>query len=71
MARKKKVKDLPDFEKEETSQAVINTNSNAILARRAQIAEQKAKDEELQTMKNDIAEIKELLIESSVSIITK
>ena len=57
----KKIKDKPDLIKDTTSQAVINTNSNAILARRAQIAEQKAKDEELQTMKNDIAEIKELL----------
>lgn len=61
MPRTKKIKDKPDLIKDTTSQAVINTNSNAILARRAQIAEQKAKDEELQTMKNDIAEIKELL----------
>jgi len=61
MPRTKKIKDKPDLIKDTTSQAVINTNSNAILARRAQMAEQKAKDEELQTMKNDIAEIKELL----------
>ena len=47
--------------KDTTSQAVINTNSNAILARRAQIAQEKAKEEELQSMKNDIAEIKELI----------
>lgn len=61
MPRTKKIKDKPDLIKDTTSQAVINTNSNAILARRAQMAELKAKDEELQTMKNDIAEIKELL----------
>ena len=57
MPRTKKIKDKPDLIKDTTSQAVINTNSNAILARRAQMAEQKAKDEELQTMKNDIAEM--------------
>ncbi len=61
MPRTKKIKDKPDLVKDTTSQAVINTNSNAILARRAQIAQEKAKEEELQSMKNDIAEIKELI----------
>ena len=61
MPRTKKIKDKPDLVKDTTSQAVINTNSNAILARRAQIAQEKAKEEELHSMKNDIAEIKELI----------
>ena len=61
MARIKKIKDNPDLVKDTTSQAVINTNSNAIHARRAQMALSKAKENELQEMKNDIAEIKELL----------
>ena len=45
MPRTKKIKDKPDLVKDTTSQAVINTNSNAILARRAQIAQEKAKEE--------------------------
>lgn len=61
MPRTKKIKDKPDLVKDTTSQAVINTNSNAILARRAQIAQQKMQEDELQSMKNDIAEIKELI----------
>ena len=61
MARIKKIKDNPDLVKDTSSQAVINTNSNAILARRAQIAQQKMQEDELQSMKNDIAEIKELI----------
>ena len=60
MARKK-IKDLPDFIKDENSGAVINTNSNAIHARRAQMAQQKAREEELQQMKEDIAKIKKLI----------
>tara|TARA_Y200000002_G_C22661669_1_gene656000 strand:- start:1101 stop:1304 length:204 start_codon:yes stop_codon:yes gene_type:complete len=61
MPRIKKIKDNPDLVKDTSSQAVINTNSNAIHARRAQMAIEKAKENELQEMKNDIAEIKELL----------
>jgi hypothetical protein len=55
------VKDNPDLVKDTVTQAVINTNSNAIHARRNQIALIKAKDDEIQTMKADIAEIKSLL----------
>tara|TARA_X000000950_G_C13639744_1_gene547097 strand:+ start:331 stop:534 length:204 start_codon:yes stop_codon:yes gene_type:complete len=61
MARIKKIKDNPDLVKDTTSQAVINTNSNAIHARRAQMAQQKAREEEMQQMKEDIAEIKKLI----------
>ena len=61
MPRIKKIKDNPDLVKDTSSQAVINTNSNAIHARRAQMAFDRAKENELQEMKNDIAEIKELL----------
>jgi cell shape-determining protein MreC len=61
MPRTKKIKDNPDLIKDTTSQAVINTNRTAIQARRAQIAQNKQKEEELQTMKDDIAEIKSLL----------
>lgn len=61
MPRIKKIKDNPDLIKDTSSQAVINTNRTAIMARRAQIAQNKQKEEELQTMKDDIAEIKSLL----------
>ncbi len=61
MPRTKKIKDNPDLIKDTTSQAVINTNRTAIQVRRAQIAHNKAKDEELNQMKNDIAELKSLL----------
>ena len=61
MARIKKIKDNPDLVKDTTSQAVININSSAIHNRRAQIAQQKIREEELQQMKSDIAEIKKLI----------
>ena len=61
MPRTKKIKDNPDLIKDTSSQAVINTNRTAIQARRAQIANIKAKDDELQMMKDDIAEIKSLI----------
>jgi hypothetical protein len=61
MPRTKKIKDNPDLIKDTSSQAVINTNRTAIMARRAQIAQNKQKEEELQTMKDDIAEIKSML----------
>ena len=47
MPRTKKIKDNPDLIKDTTSQAVINTNSTAIQARRAQIALNKVKETEL------------------------
>ncbi len=61
MPRTKKIKDNPDLIKDTTSQAVINTNRTAIQARRAQLALNKQKEDELQSMKDDIAEIKSLL----------
>jgi len=61
MPRIKKIKDNPDLIKDTTSQAVINTNRTAIQARRAQLAVNKEREQELQTMKDDIAEIKSLL----------
>lgn len=61
MPRVKKIKDNPDLIKDTTSQAVINTNRTAIQARRAQLAVNKEREQELQSMKDDIAEIKSLL----------
>ena len=59
MARKK-VKELPDFEKDTVSQAVINTNSSAFEARRAQMAAQKS-DNEMLELKNKVAELEKLI----------
>tara|TARA_B100000902_G_C27069207_1_gene793136 strand:- start:438 stop:641 length:204 start_codon:yes stop_codon:yes gene_type:complete len=61
MPRKKKVEELNDFEKDTVSQAVINTNSTAFSNRRDQLAKLEAKESEMEKMKSDIAEIKELL----------
>jgi|TARA_B110000908_G_scaffold82974_1_gene99343 hypothetical protein len=61
MPRTKKIKDNPDLIKDTSSQAVINTNRTAIQARRAQIAFNRQKEDELQMMKDDIAEIKSLI----------
>ena len=61
MPRTKKIKDNPDLIKDTSSQAVVNTNRTAIQARRAQLALNKQKEDELQSMKDDIAEIKSLL----------
>tara|TARA_R100001510_G_C7602248_1_gene168492 strand:- start:724 stop:942 length:219 start_codon:yes stop_codon:yes gene_type:complete len=66
MPRKKKeqhveIVDQPDLVKDTTSQAVINTNTSALLSRRAQIAAMKNKDQELEEMKKDIKELKALV----------
>jgi|TARA_B110000908_G_scaffold41556_1_gene50523 hypothetical protein len=57
----KKIKDNPDLVKDTTSQAIINTNTTAIHARRAQLALNIKKENELKEMKDDIAELKSLL----------
>ena len=63
MARKKtaKVENNPDLEKDLDSGAVINTNTNGLMHRREQMAIVRAKDDELQTMKQDIEELKKLV----------
>ena len=61
MTSKKKVNELPDFEKDTVTNAVINTNTTAFSNRRDQLAKLQEKDAEMETMKKDIAEIKELL----------
>jgi Skp family chaperone for outer membrane proteins len=61
MPRKKKVENLPGFEKDTTTHAVINTNTAAFSSRREQKQLLKEKENEFQQMKNDLQEIKELL----------
>jgi len=61
MPRKKKVENLPGFEKDTITHAVINTNSTAFSNRREQRSIMKSKDAELEQMKKDLEEIKTLL----------
>ena len=58
---RKKVVDKPDLVKDTVSGAVINTNANAFTARREQMAAQKEREEEFQTMKKDLEELKKLV----------
>jgi len=61
MATKKKINELPDYEKDTVTNAVINTNTSAFSNRRDQLAKLQEKDAEMEAMKNDLAEIKKLL----------
>jgi glutaredoxin 2 len=61
MPRRKKVDDLPDFEKDSVTQAVINTNSTAFINRREQMAKLADKDARIDRLENDIAELKKLV----------
>jgi hypothetical protein len=61
MPRKKKVENLPGFEKDTNTNAVINTNTAAFSTRREQKQLLKEKENEFQQMKNDLEEIKKLL----------
>jgi|TARA_Y100001938_G_C7962984_1_gene365296 hypothetical protein len=58
---RKKIADKPDLVKDTVSGAVINTNTNAFTARREQMAAQKEREEEFQTMKKDLEELKKLV----------
>lgn len=60
MARKK-IKDLPDFIKDENSGAVINTNSNAIRARRAQMNLASQQAEKILVLEEELAELKKAI----------
>ena len=58
---KTKVKENPDLVKDTVTQAVINTNTSAFSARRNQLDKLKAKNSEIETMKSDIEELKQLI----------
>ena len=60
MARKK-VENQPNLERDTNSQAIINTNKNAFVIRRKHLADQKAREEEFQTMKSEIEELKKIV----------
>ena len=60
MARKK-VKELPDFEKDTVSQAVINTNSDMFVQRREQMAILAQKEDKISQLEKDVEELKKLV----------
>ena len=60
MARKK-IKNLPDFIKDENSGAVINTNSNAIRARRAQMNLASQQAEKILVLEEELAKLKKAI----------
>ena len=61
MPRKKKVEELPGYEKDTVTNAVINTNSSAFSNRRDQLQKLREKDGEIEQMKNDIEELKKII----------
>ena len=58
MAKGKKVKELPGFIRDEDTNAIINTNSNAIKARRAQMNLAKSQADQIMAMEKELAELK-------------
>ena len=61
MPRKKKVEELPGYEKDTVTNADINTNSNAFLNRRNQKQMLQEKEDELDRMRADIEELKKII----------
>jgi len=61
MPRKKKVENLPGFEKDTVMQSVINTNSDVYANRKEQKRKLLQKDAELEQMRADIEELKKII----------
>ena len=61
MATNKKINELPDYEKDTVTNAVINTNTSAFSNRRDQLAKLQTRESEMEQMKSDIEELKKLL----------
>jgi len=61
MPKKKKVNELPGYEKDTVTNVVINTNSSAFSNRRDQLQKLKEKDGEIEQMKQDIDELKKII----------
>ena len=59
--KNKKVKELPDFVRDTDTNAIINTNSSAFESRRNQMALSKEKNNRIQQLENDVAELKKLI----------
>ena len=56
-----KVAEMPDFVRDSSTSAIINTNSSAFESRRNQMALSKEKNNRIQQLENDVAELKKLI----------
>jgi DNA anti-recombination protein RmuC len=61
MATKKQINELPDYEKDTVTNAVINTNTSAFSNRRDQLAKLQTRESEMEQMKSDIEELKKII----------
>jgi DNA anti-recombination protein RmuC len=61
MATNKKINELPDYEKDTVTNAVINTNTSAFSNRRDQLAKLQTRESEMEQMKSDIEELKKII----------
>ena len=59
--KNKKVKELPDFVRDTDTNAIINTNSAAIRARRAQMNLAKSQAEQIMAMEKELEELKKAI----------
>ena len=58
MAKDKKVQELPGYIRDNNTNAIINTNSSAIKARRAQMDLAKSQADQIMAMEKELAELK-------------
>ena len=58
MAKDKKVKELPGYIRDNNTNAIINTNSSAIKARRAQMDLAKSQADQIMAMEKELEELK-------------
>ena len=56
--KEEKVAEMPDFVRDSATSAIINTNSSAIKARRAQMNLAKSQAEQIMAMEKELAELK-------------
>lgn len=59
--KEEKVVEMPDFVRDSATSAIINTNSSAFENRRNQMALSKEKNNRIQQLENDVAELKKLI----------
>tara|TARA_B100001287_G_C22569674_1_gene475613 strand:+ start:751 stop:948 length:198 start_codon:yes stop_codon:yes gene_type:complete len=59
--KNKKVKELPGFERDFNTNAIINNNSSAIRARRQQMNLAKSQANQILAMEEELAELKKII----------
>lgn len=61
MKNSSKIQELPGFVKDPVSNGLLNTNRSAFASYKASREKSKIKNQELEDLKNDVTEIKNLL----------